>query len=115
MTGQCSLNFLHRFLTFLATQEQVFSLFFHRKELLSWQLLFGVGAGAVGAGTGAVGVGTGAVGVGTGAVGVGTGAVGVGAGGVGADPGTGVQKGVLTFFPKSDCASTSVTPSTTNE
>ena len=94
MTGQCSLNFLHRFLTFLATQEQVFSLFFHRKELLSWQLLFGVGAGAVG---------------------VGTGAVGVGAGGVGADPGTGVQKGVLTFFPKSDCASTSVTPSTTNE
>ena len=108
MTGQCSLNFLHRFLTFLATQEQVFSLFFHRKELLSWQLLFGVGAGAVG-------VGTGAVGVGTGAVGVGTGAVGVGAGGVGADPGTGVQKGVLTFFPKSDCASTSVTPSTTNE
>ena len=101
MTGQCSLNFLHRFLTFLATQEQVFSLFFHRKELLSWQLLFGVGAGAVGAGTGAVGVGTGAVGV--------------GAGGVGADPGTGVQKGVLTFFPKSDCASTSVTPSTTNE
>ena len=100
MTGQCSLNFLH-LLAFLATQEQVFSLFFHRKELLSWQLLFGVGAGAVG--------------VGTGAVGVGTGAVGVGAGGVGADPGTGVQKGVLTFFPKSDCASTSVIPSTTNE
>ena len=61
MAGQYSLNFLHRFL-FLATQAQVFCLFFHVKELWSAQ------PGAVGVGAGAVGVGAGAVGVGVGAV-----------------------------------------------